>query len=114
MISFFLDKTAAVERQTVRLDPTNANDPTWGAARLTVACTLQPYRHGREEFPFDRDDSLNYYVVYTAIDIAATTQDRLTINGVHYPVVAYRKWENANFWSEPYYATLVALRNTGT
>lgn len=110
-IANFLDRACAIERQTIALDATRANAPTWSARLSGVACTLQPYRHGSEQFAFQRDDTLSYYLMYTATDIAATTQDRINVGGTYYAVVGYLFVQNTRMSIGGYGAALVSLRN---
>lgn len=110
-IASFLDQTCAIERQTIALDATRANVPTWTPRLSGVACTLQPYRHGSEQFAFQRDDTMSYYVMYTAADIAASTQDRVNVGGTYYAVVGYLYVQNTRMSIGGYGAALVGLRN---
>lgn len=105
-----LDKTCNVQRQTVNLDPTGANNPAWTNRLMGIPCALSTDRSA-ERPDFQRDDSLDYFKLTTAQATGCTTADRVIIGGVIYPVrVAEIYASNLNIDPTVVYTTRLVLR----
>lgn len=80
-----LDKLCTVQVSAPNPDPTGAPNPLWSNVLTNVPCALSTDRE-TERSDFQRDDSLLYFKLTTAQDIACNNANRIVISGVNYVV----------------------------
>jgi hypothetical protein len=108
-----LTSTLTVQRQTISADAAGGASRAWanrGDLPAGIPCRIEPasWHLSRQ---FARDDVTVIYEVFTQIDLAATRQDRLVINGLSYQVEAYRPQDSFPASSLTVYQTVVSKRN---
>ena len=91
-LTALLTSSLTVQRQTVTPDGGGGASRTWATRDdlpAAIPCRIQPagWHLSRQ---FARDDSTVIFEVHTQVDLAATRQDRLIVDGVAYAVEAYR------------------------
>jgi hypothetical protein len=106
-----LDKTGALERSTSAKDAIGGNTKTFATVSGlgSVKCSIAPasWRNTQE---LNRLDMIVEHEIYTATDVGAKIGDRWLIGGVYYPVLAYKRYDNAVFGA-PVYVTICGRRN---
>ena len=107
-LSDFLNLTMSVLTQTVSQDAGGGMIRAPQTTRIpSVPTCLWPASAAiREEFA--RQDSVADFMFVTAQDIAATTNDLLSLNGQTYNVIGYKNWQ---MFGMSVYLTVTGKRN---
>jgi hypothetical protein len=111
MLSNWLDKTAIIQSKGTAKGTTGGVNPSWTDRLTGIACAVWP-ADARTLQQFGIQDVVNGYVVATQIDIDATANDRVVVEGRNYSVLSgCMRFSNARISSSPLFTTLVQLRN---
>jgi len=108
-----LTSSLTVQRQTASADAAGGTARSWanrGDLPSAIPCRIEPasWHLSRQ---FARDDATVIYEVFTQIDLAATRQDRLIVDGVTYQVEAYRPQDTFPASGLAICQTVVSKRN---
>ena len=92
ILDSLLTSSLTVQRQSITADAASGAERSWanrGDLPAGIPCRIEPagWHVARQ---FARDDATVIYQVFTQIDLAATRQDRLIVDGTTYQVEAYR------------------------
>jgi len=113
MFDPLLSSSLTVQRQTVSADAAGGSLRSWAnRADLPagIRCRIEPANwHVSRQFA--RDDAAVIFEVFTQLDLAATRQDRLIVDGVTYQVEAYRPQASLPAVGLDLFQTVVSKRN---
>jgi hypothetical protein len=117
-LTSLLDVTCNVQRQTATADAVGSLVPSWANRLTNIPCVIQP--SSTTAVPafggdFSRPDAVFLFSVVTAVDIQATTQDRIVVSAGPYagtyPVKGYIVSSNAMISGEIVATTYCIKRN---
>ena len=113
IFDLLLTSSLSVQRQTASADAAGGSTRTWANRDDlpgAIACRIEPasWHLSRQ---FARDDATVVYEVFTQIDLAATRQNRLIVDGVAYQVEAYRPKQALPAAGLALFQTVVSKRN---
>src|SRR5580698_5893807 len=108
-----LTSSLTVQRQSASADAAGGAVRSWanrGDLPDGIPCRIEPasWHLSRQ---FARDDATVIYEVFTQVDLAATRQDRLIVDGVAYQVEAYRPQNSFPASGLAIFQTVVSKRN---
>jgi head-tail adaptor len=113
ILDSMLTSSLTVQRQTATADAAGGSERAWtnrGDLPAAIPCRIEPasWHLSRQ---FARDDATVFYEIFTQVDLAATRQDRVIVDGVTYQVEAYRPQGALAVAGLTVFQTVVSKRN---
>lgn len=112
MLTDRLDKIMVIQSRGTAKDSVGAVTSVWSNRLTGVACAVWP-ASAKTVNDYARRDITAQYEIATAVDVSASANDRVVVDGRTHIVVGYERFENATLTTSKLYLVITGMRNSG-